>query len=182
KIAGLFFQNRQPFGSFISRTGKPSVLVADPQGKKAYAGPVAILVDVSSGSGSELFASVMQESHRASIIGRTSCGCLLGIEHFKKLKGGGDLAISELDYVSPNGQKIEGRGVVPDLPVPLTLADLASGRDSMLVVAENKLSETAGNTTTAVQPRTAVSARQTANRRPQVTATPPVVPAHPHRH
>ncbi|MGH9822439.1 MAG: S41 family peptidase, partial [Blastocatellia bacterium] len=183
KIAALFFQTKQPFGSFVNRSGKTSALVAEPHQKTPYSGPIAILIDVSSGSGSELFASVMQETHRASIVGRTSCGCLLGIQHFKKLKGGGSLAISELDYVSPGGQKIEGRGVVPDITVPLTIADLSSGRDAMLTAAESRLAEVADNTRIVAHPTPAATPKPAHFRKsPQSNSAAPPVPPRPHKH
>lgn len=138
KVAGLLFDHKQSFGSFISRSGKASNLTADGR-TGSYIGPIAILVDESSGSGSELFSAVMQEARRATVIGRRSCGCLLGISRFKKLKGGGDLAISELGYLSPAGRKIEGHGVTPDVTVPLTIADLRDQRDRALLSAQREL-------------------------------------------
>jgi carboxyl-terminal processing protease len=104
-----------------------------------YGGRVAILINESSGSGSEMFAEVMQETSRAVVVGRQSCGCLLGISEFKKLKGGGELAVSELGYISPRGRRVEGTGVIPDEPVRITLSDLLSKRDSTLLEAETAL-------------------------------------------
>ena len=101
-----------------------------------------ILVNEGSGSGSELFSAAMQENGRAAVVGRQSCGCVLGISHFKKLKGGSELAVSELKYVSPQGNKIEGAGVTPNRAVPLTLADLQRRRDAALEAAENALQKT----------------------------------------
>jgi carboxyl-terminal processing protease len=102
---------------------------------------VTILVNEGSGSGSELFSAVMQESGRASVVGRQSCGCVLGISRFKKLKGGSELAVSELKYVSPQGRKIEGTGVTPNRVVALTLSDLQHHRDAALEAAEKALKE-----------------------------------------
>jgi carboxyl-terminal processing protease len=104
-----------------------------------YKGAVVILVNEASGSGSELFSGVMQEKGRATVIGRQSCGCVLGISKFRKVKGGGELALSELNYVSPRGQKLEGRGVMPDRQVALTIADLQKNRDLALDEAEGLL-------------------------------------------
>lgn len=138
KIAGYFFNSRVSFGQFISRSGKAINLFTD-RDDLIYQGPIAVLVNEGSGSGSELFAGVMQENGRAIIIGRQSCGCMLGISRFKKVKGGGELAVSDLKYLSPRGQKLEGIGVLPDKAVGLTISDLQHQRDAALAEAESML-------------------------------------------
>jgi len=139
KIAGYFFPTKVPFGRFVTRTGKNLDLFTGRDGDPIYGGPVAILVNEASGSGSEMFSGVMQESGRAIVIGRQSCGCLLGISQYKKLKGGGELAVSELGYISPKGKRLEGVGVIPDEAVSLTLSDLQRRRDATIEGAENAL-------------------------------------------
>jgi carboxyl-terminal processing protease len=141
RIGSYFFNTRTSFGQFISRGGKSFTLYTD-RDDQVYSGPVMILVNEGSGSGSELFSAAMQENGRAAVVGRPSCGCVLGISHFKKLKGGSELAVSELKYVSPQGHKIEGAGVTPNRPVPLTLADLQNRRDAALEAAETALQKT----------------------------------------
>lgn len=138
KIASLFFNSRVPFGRFISRSGKAITLFTE-RDEQVYKGAVVILVNEGSGSGSELFSGVMQENGRAMIIGRQSCGCVLGITRFKKLEGGSELAVSELRYISPRGQKFEGAGITPDRIIALTIADLQSHRDAAIEAAENLL-------------------------------------------
>jgi carboxyl-terminal processing protease len=144
KIASLFFNTRVSFGQFVSRNGKTLGLYTD-RDDQIYAGPLVILVNEGSGSGSELFSAAMQENGRAAVVGRQSCGCVLGISHFKKMKGGSELAVSELKYISPQGHRIEGTGVLPNRPVPLTLADLQHHRDATLEAAEASLQKTGAN-------------------------------------
>ena len=138
KIASYFFNSRVSFGQFIPRSGRGINLFTD-RDDLIYQGPVVVLVNESSGSGSELFTGVMQENGRAIVIGRQSCGCVLGISRFKKVKGGGELAVSELKYISPQGHKLEGTGVIPDKMVALTISDLQHRRDATLAEAENIL-------------------------------------------
>ncbi|PYT03286.1 MAG: hypothetical protein DMF60_18925 [Acidobacteria bacterium] len=97
KIASYFFARRVPFGKFSGRSGK-SIFLRTDEDDQIYNGPVAILVNEGSGSGSELFAGVMQESGRAVVIGRRSCGCVLGISRYRSVKGKGELAVSEYGY------------------------------------------------------------------------------------
>ena len=139
KIAGYFFPTRISFGRFVTRSGKSLDLFTGRDGDPVYGGPVAILLNEASGSGSEMFSGVMQEAGRAIVVGRQSCGCLLGISQYKKFKGGGELAISELGYVSPRGRTLEGVGVMPDEAVSLTLADLQRRRDATIEGAQTAL-------------------------------------------
>jgi carboxyl-terminal processing protease len=106
---------------------------------RAYRGPVAILVNSNSASGSELFAGVMQATGRATIVGEPTCGCLLGFLGYARIPGGGELAYSEVGFVLSNGKRIEGEGVTPDHPVPLTLPDLVANRDRALEAAQEIL-------------------------------------------
>ncbi|HVF91744.1 MAG TPA: S41 family peptidase [Blastocatellia bacterium] len=139
KIAGFFFNMRVPFGKFLTRSGKSLELFTGRDEDKTYTGSVVILINEGSGSGSEMFSGVMQENGRALVIGRQSCGCLLGIARFRKVKGGGELAISELGYTSPRGRTLEGAGVTPNGEITLRISDLQRGRDLAVEEAEISL-------------------------------------------
>ena len=138
KIASFFFKTHVPFGRFSKRSGKAIYLRTDDD-DRVYNGPLAILINEGSGSGSELFAGVMQENGRAGVVGRRSCGCVLGISQFKRVKGGGELAVSEYGYLSPRENSFEGTGVIPDRTVELTINDLQARRDAVLEEAERFL-------------------------------------------
>lgn len=137
KIASYFFDSRVPFGKFSSRSGR-SVYLRTEEDDEIYKAPIAVLINEGSGSGSELFAGVMQESGRAVLVGRRSCGCVLGISKFRRL-GEGELAVSEYGYLSPAGKTFEGIGVIPNKEVDLTIADLSANRDPTLEAAERLL-------------------------------------------
>ena len=139
KIAGYFFNLRVPFGKFLTRSGKSLELFTGRDEERAYNGSVVILINEASGSGSEMFSGVLQENGRATVIGRQSCGCLLGIARFRKVKGGGEIAISELGYTSPAGRTLEGAGVMPNGEITLRIADLQRGRDIAVEEAESTL-------------------------------------------
>ena len=151
---GRFFHDRTELGRIITRTGRPvSILFGAVEVVKlhtvvdgdadAYRGPVAILVNAQSGSASELFAATMQAVGRAAVVGEPSCGCLLGFLGYAAIPGGGELAYSEIGFVMSNGKRIEGEGVLPDRPVPLTLADLVVSRDRALEEAQRWLASVA---------------------------------------
>ncbi|HET9651142.1 MAG TPA: S41 family peptidase, partial [Usitatibacter sp.] len=145
-----FFTKSTELGRATTRTGKPVSLLfgavdiirlhrtvkGNPD---AYRGPVVILVDGLSASGSELFAGTMQAAGRALVVGEPSCGCLLGFLGYAHVPGGADLAYSEVGFVMSNGKRIEGEGVIPDEAVPTTLADLRVSRDRALERAQELL-------------------------------------------
>ncbi len=144
-ISNSFFSDRVSFGRIIARSGKgpslmlrmlgvPSQLEGGGAAKEVYSGPVIVLVNEASGSAAEIFAAGMQEAHRAAIIGRQTCGCVLGsVAH--PVKGGGEIDISEFGIVTATGRKLEGRGVMPDVVVPLRLDDLRHHHDATLAEA-----------------------------------------------
>ena len=142
-----FFPQHAEFGHVITRTGKPVSLFfgtveiirlkrSVSGDSKAYANPVVILTNSQSASASELFAGSMQAAGRAAVVGQPSCGCLLGFLGYARIPGGGELAYSEVGFVLSNGKRIEGEGVMPDRPVPISLSDLRAGRDRTLEEAQ----------------------------------------------
>jgi carboxyl-terminal processing protease len=103
-----------------------------PAGKTAYTNPVVILTDLSSASASELTASALRELGNTRVVGQTTCGCLLGFMGHAKLKGGAELAYSEIGFISASGKRVEREGVVPDVVVAQSPADLRAARDRVL--------------------------------------------------
>jgi carboxyl-terminal processing protease len=149
-LLSRFFRRKTDLGDVTTRTGQPVSMLfgaveiiklkQEVEGRAdAYNGPVVILTNAGSGSGSELFAGTMQAVGRATVVGEASCGCLLGFLGYARIPGGAELAYSEVGFVMANGRKIEGVGVLPDRPVPLTLADLRAGRDRALEEAQQIL-------------------------------------------
>ncbi len=145
-----FFSKRIDLGDVTTRTGQPVSMLFGTveiiklkQGVEgradAYDKPVVVLVNAGSASGSELFSGTMQAVGRARVVGEPSCGCLLGFLGYARVPGGGELAYSEVGFVMANGRRIEGTGVIPDVPVPLTLEDLRAGRDRPLEEAQAQL-------------------------------------------
>jgi carboxyl-terminal processing protease len=145
-----FFPTRTEVGRVLTRNGKPITLLLGaleiiklhqvvPGTQNAYKGPVVILVNSRSASGSELFAGAMQATGRAVVMGQPSCGCLLGFLGYARVPGGAELAYSEVGFLLGNGKRIEGEGVIPDRAVPLTIADLQVNRDRALEEAQAAL-------------------------------------------
>jgi carboxyl-terminal processing protease len=102
---------------------------------------MVVLVSARSASGSEIFAAAMQERKRALVIGATptTCGCLLGVSRTLRLLDGGKLNVSDTDYRTALGRRIEGAGVKPDLQYEVRIADLLTSRDRTLEFAVDQL-------------------------------------------
>jgi carboxyl-terminal processing protease len=139
-ISGHFLTERKPLGTMKTRDAElrfaanPRLVNAAGQRVEPYAGPVAILVDSMTGSASECFAGGMQAIGRARVFGQTSMGQALPA-FFDKLPNGDVLIHATGDFVTADGTRLEGRGVVPDEPVTLARADLLAGRDATLEAA-----------------------------------------------
>lgn len=142
-----FFAVRTELGHATTRTGQPVAMLLgaveiiklkrNVEGdKNAYKGPVVILMNAQSASGSELFAGTMQAAGRAVVAGEPSCGCLLGFLGYARVPGGAELAYSEVGFMMSNGKRIEGEGVIPDHLVNVTLPDLQLNRDRALEEAQ----------------------------------------------
>lgn len=142
-------EGRLDAGRALTRTGKPITVAFDwveliklrqeIEGKGTYRGPIVVLVNGESASASEFFSGVLQASRRATVIGETTCGCLLAYLGYANVPGGGRLAYSEVGFELPNGRRIEREGVTPDVVVPATAADLQAGRDRTLEEAQRVL-------------------------------------------
>jgi carboxyl-terminal processing protease len=150
-LISKFLTDTQKVGRVLTRTGQPvsvffiDIVKTEPEfkgdQKTAYTRPLVILTNEFSASASEVFASTLQDLGRATVIGRRTCGCLLGYLGYADVPGGGALAYSELGYVTPKGKRVEGEGVLPDIDVPLAQNDLVYGRDRTLEAAVKFLQE-----------------------------------------
>ncbi len=143
QLASYFFPEEVNLGEFITRQGR-----ATPRNtqrlRTQYREPLVVLVSARSASGSEIFAAAMQERKRALVVGTnpSTCGCLLGVSRTLRLLDGGKLNVSDTDYRTAMGRRIEGLGVKPDLQVEVRVSDLLASRDRTLELAVDQLGRT----------------------------------------
>ena len=149
-LVGSFFKTKTLIARTETRTGQPVTIGFGaiklitlerhaPGREDAYAGKVAILMDSDSASASEATAGALQSTGRAIVVGEPSCGCLLAYLGYATLPGGGELAYSEVGFTTVKGERIEGRGVIPDVLVERTQADIRANRDRTLEMAQAAL-------------------------------------------
>jgi carboxyl-terminal processing protease len=136
-VAGHFMNERRPLGVLKTRSGELR-LVANPrtvnsggQTVEPYSGPVALLIDALTVSTSEIFAAGLQAAGRARVFGQTSAGQALPAMAIR-LPNGDVLMHVVADLTVPDGRRVEGEGVAPDVLVPLSRQDLLEGRDAVL--------------------------------------------------
>src|SRR5690606_24135912 len=78
-----------------------------------FKGKVAILVDGTSVSTSEIMAGGLQDLKRARIFGTTTAGAALP-SMIERLPNGDLFQYAMANYISEGGKTLEGKGVVPD--------------------------------------------------------------------
>src|SRR5262249_32679409 len=140
QVASYFFPDETNLGEFITRAGR-STSRQTQKLRTYYREPLIVLVSSRSASGSEIFAAAMQERKRALIVGSnpTTCGCLLGVSRTLRLADGGKLNISDTDYRTAMGRRIEGTGIKPDQQAEVRISDLFANRDRSFEMAVEQL-------------------------------------------
>jgi carboxyl-terminal processing protease len=85
--------------------------------------PLALLVDGGSASASEIVTGALQDRRRAIIVGTKTFGKGI-VQHVYPLPGGSGLSITVAKYFTPNGTDINHKGILPNVVVPLTQAQI----------------------------------------------------------
>ena len=134
-MTGHFFAEPETLGTMRLR-GATMRYVANPirvtragEALTPFKGRVAILVDELSASTTEILAAALQRLGRARVFGGPSAGQALPAV-VTKLPNGDRLMYVIGDFAGPDGVRLEGAGVNPDVLTPLSRAALLSGRDS----------------------------------------------------
>lgn len=135
-VLGCLFKEAVPLGLFYGRAPLPRYK-ADPC-PRIYTGPVAVLINGESGSSSEIFSNLIQENRRGLLVGQPSMRSVLD-SRVEEIRGGGRVRMSLWGYKSPQGKRLQGTGVVPDVAVDPTIKGLWEGRDEILEAAERAL-------------------------------------------
>jgi carboxyl-terminal processing protease len=145
-IASYFLGASTKLGTFSDRAGNvalsleteplPILSVDRAAGTQV---PVVVLVSDRTSSAAEIFAAALKQTDRAETIGNQTCGCVLAIRTRHALPDGGELDVSELDYRTASGTRLEGQGIKPDETLTLTRQDLYDDRDRFLELALSRL-------------------------------------------
>jgi carboxyl-terminal processing protease len=93
--------------------------------------PIAIIVDNSSASGSEVLAGALQDHGRAVIIGTQTFG-KGSVDSTYELQDGSALYLTTGRWLTPDKHAIEGVGITPDYVVEFSEEDWGNGIDNQL--------------------------------------------------
>jgi carboxyl-terminal processing protease len=136
EIASALLPANKSLGRFTDRSGRiqaephtRAAMLLAPDYIKSFRAPLIILTSERSSSAAEIFVAAMKEEGRARVLGQNTCGCALGLRRRHVLPDGGELHISELDYHTAKGVRLEGTGVAPDEKITLDRRDLRARRD-----------------------------------------------------
>ncbi|MBI3996120.1 MAG: S41 family peptidase [Candidatus Omnitrophica bacterium] len=80
--------------------------------------PLVVLVNEGSASASEILAGAIQDHHRGVILGIKSHG-KGSVQTIFPLKDGSALRLTTSKWFTPDGRPIHGKGITPDVEVPL---------------------------------------------------------------
>ena len=108
--------------------------------------PMAVLINSSSASASEIFAFAVRDFQKGVLVGETTYGKGTA-QIILKMKDGGALILSNFRFYSPKGETPEGVGVKPDVEAALEEANfylIPRSRDNQLKSAISVISERLG--------------------------------------
>jgi carboxyl-terminal processing protease len=124
-----------PFPKGMIRYG-PQTIAPRPD---AVATPMAVLADGGCGSACEDFVARFQDGKRGPVMGERSFGSTGQPYMVQFPEFGMNFRVSTKRESLPDGRQLEGRGVPPDITIPLTLEEIRSGKDVQLETAVKRL-------------------------------------------
>jgi carboxyl-terminal processing protease len=101
--------------------------------------PLVVLTSETTSSAAEILAAALQAKGRARVIGARTCGCVLAIRNRHALPDGGVLDVSEFDYRTAAGVRLQGTGIKPDELSRLKRSDIYSRHDRTFELAKDFL-------------------------------------------
>jgi carboxyl-terminal processing protease len=96
----------------LATRNAPEQTLSASEAARAWDGPLAILVDRGTAGAAEIAAGCLAESERAALFGENTFG-RAGVQKQIPLESGGGLLLTVSRYLTPKGQPINGRGVLP---------------------------------------------------------------------
>jgi C-terminal processing protease CtpA/Prc len=89
-----------------------------PEGNEPLDAPLVVLVNGESASSAEIVAGALRDNGRAEVIGETTFGTGTVLDEYL-LSDGSAILLAVAEWLTPNGDSIQGSGVEPDVEVEL---------------------------------------------------------------
>ena len=119
EIAELFIEKGKNIYGLENKKGK-TFYEDNTKTQRNY--KIAVLINSSSASASEILASALKESYGATIIGTTSYGKGT-VQETSKLSSGGMVKYTTAYWLTPNGNSVNNVGIKPDIEIILDKTD-----------------------------------------------------------
>ncbi len=100
--------------------------------------PLVVLVNENTASASEIVSGAIQDDARGKLVGVTTYG-KGSVQNWIPLSDGGTARITIAHWLTPLGRTIEKKGLIPDIVVAMTQADITAGKDPQLDAAVQAL-------------------------------------------
>jgi carboxyl-terminal processing protease len=110
---------------------KSVMLLTQGLGRQPFHGRIVVLVNEWTNSAAEMVANFAAENNLATIVGERTRGNVLGAANYR-VGSGYWLRVPVFGWFTPKGQSLEGIGVVPDVPVEISVDALAAGHDNQM--------------------------------------------------
>lgn len=138
EIAGRFVRNSVPALRLQTRSGPrrndfgaPYTYTIEPRGATGFSGRVVVLINYNTFSAAKWFSLIARETFDATLIGTNSRGGFSGAID-RELQNGWRVGIPGQLVSTISGEVFEGKGLTPDVVVPVALSVLRSNHDPVL--------------------------------------------------
>jgi carboxyl-terminal processing protease len=146
-VASAFISNELTYFYSRLKTGPGHNEFGEPVAKKVfprdtgplYSGDIVLLTNRFSSSGSEVLAQILKYVPASVQIGDTTTGVVGEVTHVAQLPNGWTLNYPCTLTTTPDGKCPEGIGIIPDIAIENTKADILAGNDRVLESAINHL-------------------------------------------
>lgn len=138
-LAGYFVDKDTKIADLKGRKEmKPQMAIS--KGKDVYKGKLIVLIDADSGSAAEIFARFIQLEKRGVVIGEQSSGKVMQSRPVTMQTGADSFSLygmnlTNADVIMSDEKSLENIGVMPQILLLPTGADLAAQRDIVLTAA-----------------------------------------------
>jgi len=99
--------------------------------------PLVLVVDGGTASASEIVAGALRDHSRAQLVGQKTYG-KGSVQLIHELSDQSSLHVTNAQWFTPNGQQISGKGLLPDVMVPVGVDALATAVETLPAVQEAK--------------------------------------------
>lgn len=116
EVGSIFVPRGKTIVSIKDRAGRKKILQA--QGGSIDGLPLAVLINGSSASASEIVAGAIQDHRRGTVVGVKSFG-KASVQEVVQLSDGSGLVVTTAKYFTPSGRDIAKKGIQPDVVAKL---------------------------------------------------------------